>query len=211
MRVISGKAKGTKLNSIESSSTRPTLDRVKESLFNILQDKLQDTNVLDLFSGSGAIGISLAKYIDKSIVFASDISEKAIQIAKLNAEKNTVWKRMKFIESNMFENISEKFFDAIVSNPPYIETDVIETLSIQVKNEPYMALDGGLDGLKFYRIIADEAWKHIKDDGKLFLEIGYNQKEMVENILKQSGKYCDIYSKKDLGDNDRIVVATVRR
>ena len=188
---------------------QPDTEIIVEEVIKEYKDK--ECLLLDLCTGSGAIGISLAKYIDKSIVFASDISEKAIQIAKLNAEKNTVWKRMKFIESNMFENISEKFFDAIVSNPPYIETDVIETLSIQVKNEPYMALDGGLDGLKFYRIIADEAWKHIKDDGKLFLEIGYNQKEMVENILKQSGKYCDIYSKKDLGDNDRIVVATVRR
>lgn len=188
---------------------QPDTEIIVEEVIKKYKDK--ECLLLDLCTGSGAIGISLAKYIDKSIVFASDISEKAIQIAKLNAEKNTVWKRMKFIESNMFENISEKYFDAIVSNPPYIETDVIETLSIQVKNEPYMALDGGLDGLKFYRIIADEAWKHIKDDGKLFLEIGYNQKEMVENILKQSGKYCDIYSKKDLGDNDRIVVATVRR
>ena len=118
---------------------------------------------------------------------------------------------MKFIESNMFENIEQTEFDVIVSNPPYIETDVIDKLSIQVKNEPYMAIDGGLDGLKFYRIIAEETWKHLKNNGKLFLEIGYNQREAVENILIKSGKYFNIYSKKDLGNNDRIVVATVRR
>ena len=177
----------------------------------ISEYKDSECMILDLCTGSGAIGISLAKYIDKSKIVASDISEKAIQISKLNAEKNSVWKRMKFVESNMFENILETEFDAIVSNPPYIETDVIDDLSIQVKNEPYMALDGGLDGLKFYRIIAEEAWKHIKDQGKLFLEIGYNQRAAVEDILNKNGKYFDIYSKKDLGDNDRIVVATVRR
>ena len=171
----------------------------------ISEYKDSECMILDLCTGSGAIGISLAKYIDKSKIVASDISEKAIQISKLNAEKNSVWKRMKFVESNMFENILETEFDAIVSNPPYIETDVIDDLSIQVKNEPYMALDGGLDGLKFYRIIAEEAWKHIKDQGKLFLEIGYNQRAAVEDILNKNGKYFDIYSKKDLGDNDRIV------
>ncbi|MBR2704973.1 MAG: peptide chain release factor N(5)-glutamine methyltransferase [Clostridia bacterium] len=188
---------------------QPDTEIVVEEVINEYKDR--ECVILDLCTGSGAIGISLAKYVDKSKIVASDISDKAIQISKLNAEKNSVWKRMKFIESNMFENIDETEFDAIVSNPPYIETDVIDELSIQVKNEPYMALDGGLDGLKFYRIIADEAWKHVKDNGKIFLEIGYNQREAVENILKRNGKYVDIYSKKDLGDNDRIVVATVRR
>lgn len=188
---------------------QPDTEIIVEEVINEYRDK--DCRIMDLCTGSGAIGISIAKYMEKSKIVASDISEKAIQISKLNAEKNSVWKRMKFIESNMFENIDENEFDAIVSNPPYIETDVIDELSIQVKNEPYMALDGGLDGLKFYRIIANESWKYIKNNGKLFLEIGYNQREAVENILKQSGKYVDIYSKKDLGDNDRIVVATVRR
>ena len=188
---------------------QPDTEIVVEEVINEYKDR--ECVILDLCTGSGAIGIALAKYVDKSKIVASDISDKAIQISKLNAEKNSVWKRMKFIESNMFENIDETEFDAIVSNPPYIETDVIDELSIQVKNEPYMALDGGLDGLKFYRIIADEAWKHVKDNGKIFLEIGYNQREAVENILKRNGKYVDIYSKKDLGDNDRIVVATVRR
>ena len=188
---------------------QPDTEILVEEVINEYKDK--DCLIMDLCTGSGAIGISLAKYIENSRIVATDISERAIQISKLNAEKNSVWKKMKFIESNMFENIEQTEFDVIVSNPPYIETDVIDKLSIQVKNEPYMALDGGLDGLKFYRIIAEETWKHLKNNGKLFLEIGYNQREAVENILIKSGKYFNIYSKKDLGNNDRIVVATVRR
>lgn len=188
---------------------QPDTEILVEEVINEYKDK--ECLIMDLCTGSGAIGISLAKYIENSRIVASDISERAIQISKLNAENNSVWRKMKFIESNMFENIEETEFDVLVSNPPYIETDVIENLSVQVKNEPYMALDGGLDGLKFYRMISEEAWKYIKNNGKLFLEIGYNQREAVENILKQSGKYFEIYSKKDLGDNDRIIVATVRR
>lgn len=167
--------------------------------------------VLDLCTGSGAISIALAKYIEDANVFASDISSKAIQIAKLNAEKNLVHKRITFIESNMFENIFEREFDVIVSNPPYIETGVIESLDTQVKNEPILALDGGEDGLEFYKIIANKAYKFLKDNGKLFLEIGYNQRETVTNILLATEKYEHIYSKKDLGGNDRLIVATVRR
>ena len=188
---------------------QPDTEILVEEVINEYKDK--NCLILDLCTGSGAIGVSLAKYIKDSSIVASDISEKAIQISKLNAEKNLVWKKMIFIESNMFENIDQTEFDVIASNPPYIETDVIKDLSNQVKNEPHIALDGGIDGLDFYRKIAECAWKHIKNNGKLFLEIGYNQREAVENLLKTNGKYFDIYSKKDLGDNDRIVVATVRR
>ena len=167
--------------------------------------------ILDLCTGSGAIGIALAKYIDNSSIIACDISTKAIQIAKLNAERNLVHKKMKFFCSDMFENINDRDFDIIVSNPPYIESNVIDTLDRQVKNEPHIALDGGKDGLDFYRIIASNAYKYLKDSGKIFLEIGYNQKDAVINILNQSGHYDDIYSKKDYGGNDRIIVSTARR
>ncbi|MBQ3409538.1 MAG: peptide chain release factor N(5)-glutamine methyltransferase [Clostridia bacterium] len=188
---------------------QPDTELIVEEVINEYSNK--KCKILDLCTGSGAIGISLAKYINNAEVFATDISKKAIQISKLNAEKNFVWKRMTFIESDMFENLKEKNFDAIVSNPPYIETNVIEKLSNQVQSEPYIALDGGEDGLKFYRIIVDEAYKYLKNDGKIFLEIGYNQKDTVGELISKSGKYCDMYSKKDLGGNDRLIVATVRR
>lgn len=163
--------------------------------------------VLDLCTGSGAIGISIAKYIEDSNVMATDISNKALQIAKLNAEKNLVHKKMEFVESDLFENIVQNKFNVIVSNPPYIRTSEINKLDMQVQNEPHIALDGGNDGLFFYRIIAKNAYKFLEESGRLFLEIGYDQKDDVIQLLQSTNMYKNIYSKKDLGGNDRIIVA----
>jgi release factor glutamine methyltransferase len=104
--------------------------------------------ILDLCTGSGAIAVSLAKNIDGAVVFASDISEEAINIARKNADKNNA--NITFLKSDMFENIlKENCFDIIVSNPPYIETEVIKTLSKEVQNEPILALDGGENRIRF--------------------------------------------------------------
>ena len=109
----------------------------------------------------------------------------------------------------LFEKIEEKF-DVIVSNPPYIETKTIQTLDKEVQMEPKLALDGGEDGLDLYRRIIKEAYKYLNNNGTLALEIGYNQKDKVINLLKASNMYKDIYSKKDLSNNDRIVVCKKR-
>lgn len=162
--------------------------------------------ILDLCTGSGALGISIARYIPNSCVICTDISSKALEVAKKNAKLNNI-DNIKFIESDMFENIKEKF-DIIVSNPPYIVKDVIRSLDKEVQNEPHIALDGGIDGLDFYKIIVREAYKYLNENGKVFLEIGYDQKDEVTSLLKVSKKYNNIYSKKDLYNNDRIVVAT---
>ena len=188
---------------------QPDTETLVEEVINEYKEK--KCEILDLCTGSGAIAISLAKYINESNIVASDISMKALQIAKLNAEKNLVRKKIEFIESDMFDKIYKEDFDIIVSNPPYIKTKVIEKLDRQVKNEPYIALDGGADGLKFYKIIIENAYKYIKNEGKVFLEIGYDQKNELINLFKENNHYEDIYSKKDLGGNDRIIVATVRR
>lgn len=188
---------------------QPDTETIVEEVINEYKEKKCD--ILDLCTGSGAIAISLAKYINESNIVASDISMKALQIAKLNAEKNLVRKKIEFIESDMFNKIYKDDFDIIVSNPPYIKTKVIEKLDRQVKNEPYIALDGGADGLKFYKIIIENAYKYIKNEGKVFLEIGYDQKNELINLFKENNHYENIYSKKDLGGNDRIIVATVRR
>lgn len=191
---------------------QPDTEILVEEVIEKYKDR--ECKILDLCTGSGAIGIALAKYIEGSEVFASDISCKALQIAKLNAERNLVHRKMNFIESNMFENFAKfkaEKFDIIVSNPPYIKSDVINQLDIQVKNEPHLALDGGADGLEFYRLIADNANLYLKDNGMLFLEIGYDQRDSVIKLLKKNNFYSDIYSKKDLGGNDRIVVSTIRR
>lgn len=188
---------------------QPDTETLVEEVINEYKEK--KCEILDLCTGSGAIAISLAKYINESNIVASDISMKALQIAKLNAKKNLVRKKIEFIESDMFNKIYKDDFDIIVSNPPYIKTKVIEELDKQVKNEPYIALDGGADGLKFYKIIIENAYKYIKNEGKVFLEIGYDQKNELINFFKENNHYENIYSKKDLGGNDRIIVATVRR
>ena len=158
--------------------------------------------ILDLCTGSGAIAISLAKYIKNANIYATDISENAIEIANKNAKINKV--EINFIKSDMFDNIEEKDFDIIVSNPPYMKTSVISTLSNEVKNEPYIALDGGKDGLKFYNIIYEKAEKYMNRNGIIFLEIGYDQKENIMNIFKK--KYREVYCLKDLNNNDRVII-----
>lgn len=159
-------------------------------------------NILDLCTGSGAIAISIAKNIENVKIVASDISESALKVAKKNAIKNKI--EIKFIKSNIFNNINEKF-DIIVSNPPYIETENIENLSKEVKNEPKIALDGGKDGLDFYKEISKNAFEFLKNNGKLIFEIGYNQKESVIKILSKTNKYKNIKCIKDYSGNDRVI------
>lgn len=189
---------------------QPDTEILVEEILNVCGNKNLNYNILDLCTGSGAIGVSLAKYIGKSTVTMLDISNKALKIAEKNAKKNNMIDKCFFVNSDMFEKIKEKF-DIIVSNPPYIKTDVIGTLDEEVQNEPKIALDGGKDGLDFYRIIADEAWKYLNENGILALEIGHDQKEEVVNLLKQVGKYKDIYSKKDLSGKDRIIICHIHQ
>ena len=158
--------------------------------------------ILDLCTGSGAIAISLKNTIENIDVVASDISKNALDVAKRNAKKCNV--NIEFIQSNLFEKIEDKF-DIITSNPPYIKTEVIKTLDKEVQNEPVIALDGGKDGLEFYRKIIKQAKKYLYDNGCLALEIGFDQKEEVVKIFQNEG-YKQIYSKKDFGNNDRIVI-----
>lgn len=167
--------------------------------------------ILDLCTGSGAIAISLDYVLaQKNInaeIMASDISTKALDIAKKNNELNNT--SVKFAESNLFENIQKNDFDIIVSNPPYIKRRIIETLPCQVQAEPHIALDGGEDGLDFYKKIIDQACKYIKN-GYVLLEIGYDQKDEVEGLFRANGRYSEIETVKDLSNNDRCVIARVK-
>lgn len=165
----------------------------------------ENVEILDMCTGSGCIGISLAKNIKNTKVTLVDISKEAIEIAKKNAIQNSVENKVTFIQSDMFEKIKGKF-DIIVSNPPYIRTDIIQTLDKQVQNEPHIALDGGEDGLDFYKVLINEAYKYLKKGGKIFLEIGYDQKKEVENLAKKSKHYKRIETIKDLSQNDRVII-----
>ena len=164
---------------------------------------------LDLCTGSGAIAVSLAKYIENCEITATDISHKAIEIAKTNAKNNQVENKITFIQSNLFENLVEEKYDIIISNPPYIKRKILKTLDKEVQKEPQIALDGGEDGLDFYRKIIKEAYKYLKYEGYLCLEIGYDQKEEVINLIEKKKKYIDTYCIKDLCDKDRVIITKV--
>lgn len=158
---------------------------------------MQEPKILDLCTGSGAIAISIKKYLPNAVTVGADVSKQAIEVAKKNAKDNKIY--IDLVQSDMFENISDTF-DIIVSNPPYIKSEVIKQLSKDVQNEPHIALDGGIDGLKFYKIIAQDVKKYLKKDGILILEIGYDQKDEVTKLFKNSVCF------KDYENRDRVVV-----
>lgn len=172
--------------------------------------RINAKKILDLCTGSGAIAVSLAKYLPQTEITAIDISNDALKIAKKNAVSNNVENQITFISSDMFTNLNEEKFDIIVSNPPYIKTNVIKELDIQVKNEPYIALDGGKDGLDFYKKIINESYQYLKCNGYLCLEIGFDQKFDVIELIENAEKFEGTYSKKDLFDNDRIIITRMR-
>lgn len=175
-----------------------------------IAQKTNAKKILDLCTGSGAIAVSLAKYLPQTDITAIDISNEALKIAKKNAINNKVENQITFVSSNMFTNLNEEKFDIIVSNPPYIKRNVIEILDKEVKREPYIALNGGEDGLDFYRKIVKESYQYLKYGGYLCLEIGFDQKIDVIELIENEEKFENTYSKKDLYDNDRIIVTRIR-
>lgn len=186
---------------------QPDTEILVEKVIEILKNKKNTCSVLDMCTGCGAIGISIAKYIPKTDIYVSDISKSALQIAKKNALKNGV-ENIHFILSDQFKSIYKKDFDIIVSNPPYIETDMIKDLPTEVKNEPHLALDGGNDGLDFYRTLSNQSISYLKSNGYLCLEIGYQQKEEVSKLLKNYFKNIKIFQ--DYGGRDRVVISEVK-
>lgn len=161
----------------------------------------EEPRILDLCTGSGAIAVSISKYLPKAEVYASDISKEALEVAKMNDRE----KHVRFIQSDMFNDI-DKCFDIIVSNPPYIKTEEINTLSKEVQNEPHLALDGGQDGLYFYRKIIEQAHKYLNENGYICLETGEDQKDEVLKLIAQSKTYKDIKTYTDLAGNDRVII-----
>lgn len=184
---------------------RPDTESLVEEAISIAK-RINARKILDLCTGSGVIAVSLAKYIKDSDITAVDISSKALSVAKKNAKNNEVENQITFIESDLFKNLKKEKYDMIVSNPPYIKRDIIKTLDKEVQKEPKIALDGGYDGLDFYRKIIKKSYEYLKFKGYLCLEIGYDQKIDVIELIENEEKYIDTYCKKDLYGNDRVII-----
>lgn len=173
-------------------------------------NELIDTNysnveavkLLDLCCGSGCIGISLKCYHNEIDLTLSDLSEDALSVTKKNLEQHAVDANV--VCGDLYENVSGKYH-VIASNPPYIERDVIDTLQEEVKDyEPMMALDGGEDGLDFYRRIIAEAPQYLEKAGYLIVEIGYNQGKAVSELMETAG-FCEVVVKDDYAGLNRVV------
>lgn len=196
---------------------------VEKALDMVLQKKMRrgGHRILDLCCGSGAIAISLAYYLGKKkrkvAITASDISANALSVAKNNAASIGVEKSINFVRGDLFapfpknrKGKGKQQFEIIISNPPYIPTNVLPTLMREVRNhEPLAALDGGIDGLDFYKRIIAEAYLYLENNGLLLLEIGHDQGEALSKIVDETGAYCPAEVIKDHCDNDRVAIIKV--
>ena len=167
-----------------------------------LSKKDKSKRILDMCTGSGAIAIALKKLGGFERVDALDISDKALEVSKRNAKELDL--DINFLKSDMFSSLtSEIKYDIIVSNPPYIQSDVVDTLESEVKDfEPRLALDGDVDGMKFYKIIAENYENYLADNGVLALEIGYDEADDIRALFE--GK--NVVIKKDLANLDRVAI-----
>lgn len=181
---------------------RQDTETLVEEVMRYLRDGME---ILDVCTGSGCILLSLLRYSNGCRGVGCDISEKALAVAGQNAKELGI--SAQFIQSDLFESIEGRF-EYIVSNPPYIRKDMIPTLMEEVRDhEPLIALDGGEDGLDFYRKITREATEHLYSGGMLFFEIGYNQGEAVKLLMEEEG-YEEVTVSQDLAGLDRVVYGT---
>lgn len=181
-----------------------TIELVKEFEGNHL------VKILDLGTGSGAIAVSLAKEIDNVEMWATDLSAQALEVAQTNALRHGVEEKIRFLQGNAFDPVRgrKEFLNVIVSNPPYVRRGELGSLPAEVREwEPRLALDGGTDGLDFYRRVIEEADYHLADGGFVALEIGADMAEKVCRLIANVGCYCAASVRRDYAGRDRVVVA----
>ena len=201
---------------------RPETELLVDKTITVASSKVQGARILDLCTGSGCIAIALmARLRSPSMpsrvealtkdafnckIIASDISDKALDVARLNASRHGVSDKIDFIKSDLFDNIEDRF-DIIVSNPPYVARFEFNILQREVLREPRTALDGGEDGLDFYRRIVRTAPDHLRLGGHIIFEIGFGQAGEVRDILQASGVFKVTKIEKDFNGIDRVVIA----
>ena len=187
---------------------RPDTEILTEIVGEFLRGLGGTVNFADLGAGSGAICISILKFVKSARAAVVDVSAEALELAKFNAKKFHVDDRIKFFCGDLFAPLEGKIFNAIVSNPPYIPTAALDTLQAEVQQEPRLALDGGEDGLNFYRRIIFDAPKFLVKGGLLAVEVGINQSEAVKTLFEQSN-FVDVTIFKDLSGIERVVIGHV--
>lgn len=165
-------------------------------------------NAIDLCTGSGAIGISVARNSDVEKVLLIDISEGALDVAKRNIEDNYMEDKVSVLKSNLLDEAIKSNIktDMILSNPPYIKSKDMASLDANVKYEPSLALDGGATGMDFYEKIVEQAKQVLNNNGLLIFEIGYDELEQMKELIAKNKEYTMLESVKDYGGNDRVVV-----
>jgi release factor glutamine methyltransferase len=193
---------------------RPETEILVEAVLKIARTiSVPHLKIIDIGTGSGNIAVSLAKLLSGSSLTATDISKEAIEIARYNAALNQVADKITFVYSDLFTSyeLLVTSYDIIVSNPPYIPTQELKNLQPEIKYEPLIALDGGRDGLDFYRKIAIGAPYFLKARGFLITEIGYKQKDAVVEIFQDAGDFQILEIIPDYNNIDRVVVAQRRK
>lgn len=187
---------------------RPDTEILTECVGIYLRELGGNVTFADLGTGSGAICVSILKFVKSARAAAVDISNEALNVAKLNAAKFYVDDRADFFCGDLFAPLEGKIFNAIVSNPPYIPTNDLKTLQAEVQREPRLALDGGTDGLNFYRRIISDAPRFLVRGGLLAVEVGINQASAVKT-LAEAANFVDIQIFKDLAGIERVVSARI--
>ncbi|OGF44976.1 MAG: protein-(glutamine-N5) methyltransferase, release factor-specific [Candidatus Firestonebacteria bacterium RIFOXYC2_FULL_39_67] len=191
---------------------RPETELLVETCFDMIRKDVKGYEILDLCTGSGAIAVGVARKYPFVKMTASDISKKALKVAKINAQKHKVEDKIRFLHSDLFRGLDkEKKFHLIISNPPYVAREEMKSLMDDVRLfEPKEALDGGKEGLKFYREIIKRAPYYLHPNGFLALEVGYNQAGLLKTMFIDSGKFDIMKTVRDYAMIDRIIVVKVK-